>query len=363
MPFPRLPTDAGHGLFAALFRHSCTGIYMRFALRLAALALIAPLALAQDKVTLSNGDVLNGSVKAMADGKLTINTPALGDVVVPMENITNLQTADSVQLLTSTGDLIRRRIAGIDKGALMFEGQGSEPLSNLDKINPPDVPPPAWTGAFKLGAGLVSGNTDRRNVAGSFDAELRYPDDRFTVDASWDYAQDKPQGQSDWNLTQRRTGAGLKYDRFFSETTYGLATTRVLGDTLADLDLRFTAGLGVGFQLLDNETTKMTGEVGLSYFSEDYRSGAPSVDYIAARIAYKLRHAFNDKTSLIHGVEAFPSTENSDDVYFQATTEVRTNLTESMIGSLAWIWDYDNTPAPTRERSDHRVLLSVGWKF
>ena len=84
---------------------------------------------------------------------------------------------------------------------------------------------------------------------------------------------------------------------------------------------------------------------------------------VAARVAYKLRHTFNERTKLIHGVEAFPSTEDSDDVYFQATTEVRTNLTDSMIGSIAWIWDYDNTPAPTRERSDHRVLLTVGWSF
>ncbi len=350
-------------MFTGLVRYLRKGIYMRLVLRLALSLSLASAALAQDKVTLSNGDVLNGSVKAMADGKLTINSPALGDVVVPMANVTDIKTAEPVQLLTSTGDLIRRRIAGIDKGALQFDGQGSELLSNLDKINPPEDPPPKWTGAFKLGAGLVSGNTERRNVAGSFDAELRYPEDRFNVDASWDYAQDKPQGQTNWNLTQRRTGAGIKYDRFFTKTTYGLATSRVLGDTLADLDLRFTGGLGIGFQLLDNETTKMTGEVGLSYFSEQYRSGAASVDYLAARVAYKLRHSFNDKTSLIHGVEAFPSTENSQDIYFQSTTEVRTNLTESMIGSLAWIWDYDNTPAPTRERSDHRVLLSVGWKF
>lgn len=344
---------------------------MRFAPALAALALLAAVATAQDaavptspdRVTLNNGDVLNGTVKSMADGKLVLTTTAMGDVTIPMESVKNIQTGDKVALLTSSGDLIRRRIAGIENGSLMFEGQGSEALANLDKINPPADPPAKWTGAFKLGAGFVSGNTDRRNANSSFDAELRHPDDRFTVDGQWDYAEDNPNGSGGWVLNQRRTQAGLKYDRFITKTTYGLATTRVLGDTLADLDLRFTAGLGIGFQILDNEKTKMTGEAGLSYFSENYRSGAPSVDYVAARLAYKLRHEFNEKTMFIHGVEAFPSTENSKDVYFQMITEVRTSLTESMIGSLMWIWDYDNTPAPTRERGDHRLLLSVGWKF
>jgi putative salt-induced outer membrane protein YdiY len=327
------------------------------------IAFVASATLAQDKVTLDNGDVLTGKVKTMADGKLTVNSAALGDVVVPMANVKNLQTAEEVQLRTTTGDLIRRRILGIDSGTLRFDGTDTELLSNLDKINPPEQKDPEWTGALKLGAGLITGNTERRSVSGAFDAELRRTEDRLNADAQWDYAQDQDRTTSQWNLTQRRTGGGLKYDRFITETTYALATTRVLGDTLADLDMRWTAGVGYGFQLLDSEDTKLTAEAGISYLTENYRSGAPSDDYVAARLAYKLRHTFNERTKLIHGVEAFPSTEDSDDVYFQATTELRTNLTDSMIGSIAWVWDYDNTPAPTRERSDHRVLLTVGWSF
>lgn len=324
---------------------------------------LAATAAAQDKVTLDNGDVLTGKVKTMADGKLTVNSAALGDVVVPMANVKNLQTGEEVQLRTATGDLIRRRIAGIDSGTMRFEGQGTELVSNLEAINPPEKKDAEWTGAFKLGAGMISGNTERRSVSGAFDAELRRTEDRITTDAQWDYAQDQDRTTRDWNLTQRRTGGGLKYDRFVTETTYVLATTRVLGDTLADIDLRWTAGVGYGLQLIDSEATKFAVEAGVSYLTESYRSGAESNDYLAARVAYKLRHTFNERTSLIHGVEAFPSTESSDDVYFQSTTEMRTSLTESMIGSIAWIWDYDNTPAPSRERSDHRVLLTVGWSF
>lgn len=336
---------------------------MRSLLATLFLSAVAPFSMAQDKVTLDNGDVLTGTVKTMADGKLTVNSAALGDIVVPMANVKNLQTAEQVQLKTATGDLIRRRIAGIEGGLLRFDNSDTEQLSNLAAINPPAQKEAEWTGALKLGGGFISGNTERRSASGAFDAELRRTEDRLAADAQWDYAQDQDRTTNEWNLTQRRTGGGLKYDRFVTETTYALATTRVLGDTLADLELRWTAGLGYGFQVLDRDDTKLTMEAGLSYLTESYRSGAETTDYIAARVAYKLRHTFSEHTKLIHGVEAFPSTEDNDDVYFQATTELRTNLTESMIGSVAWIWDYDNTPAPTRERSDHRVLLTVGWSF
>lgn len=336
---------------------------MRILCLVACMTLVGAAAIAQDKVTLANGDVLNGSIKTMADGKLTLAQPVLGDLVIDMAKVASITSAEPVQVLTSSGDLIRRKLAGIDGGQLKFEGQGSEAMANIAKFNPPAETPAKWTGGVKIGAGLTSGNSDRRNVGASFDATLRRADDRISADAAWDYAQDKPQGQTNWNLTQRRVGAGLKYDRFLSKELYYLVTTRALGDTLADLQLRYTVGAGLGCQILDNSTTSLTGEAGLSYFNESYRSATPGVDYLAARVAYKLNHAFNDKTRMVHGVEAFPSLESPDDVYLQATTEVQTNLSESMIGSLAWIWDYDNTPAPGRDRSDHRVLLSVGWTF
>ena len=65
----------------------------------------------------------------------------------------------------------------------------------------------------------------------------------------------------------------------------------------------------------------------------------------------------------MHSGEFFPSLEDGDDFYCQIKTEVVTSLSASMLASLAHVLDFDNTPAPTRERADHRVLLSIGWKF
>ena len=135
-----------------------------------------------DRIVLTNGDQLTGTIKTMADGKLTIESSVLGDVVVEMGKITSITTVAPVGVLTTTGDLLRRRITGIENGRLMFDGQGSEALGNLDQINPPPEQPPKWTGAIKLGAGYAEGNTDRRNVAASLDAELRRPEDRITIE-------------------------------------------------------------------------------------------------------------------------------------------------------------------------------------
>jgi len=320
---------------------------------------------AQDRITLSNGDVLTGTIKTMASGKVTIESPLLGEITVPLADIKNLTTQDMVDLQTAEGDLlVKRRILGIEAGRLRLEGATAElELANLDKINPPSDPEPSWTGNFKLNALWTDGNTDRRSVGASLDAKRETKADRISFDASWNYSEDKANGATSWNLTERRAGAGMQYDYFLGKRWYALGTARVLGDTFADLDLRLTAGAGLGYTMIDNDDTRLLIEAGLSYLNENYRSNIPSVDYLAARIAYKFNQNLTEHTRFQQTVEAYPSLEQASDIYLQARSEFITNLTASMIASLAHIIDYDNTPSPGNQRADQRVELSIGWSF
>ena len=347
---------------------------MRNLLSVVAIAALSVGALAQDKVTLSNGDVLTGKITSMADGKVTIKSPLLDDVVVPIGNVKDIVTNESVTLKTKSGDLWQRRIVGIEGGSLRLEGgeTSSLALDNLGMINPPTHKAPTWTGSLNFTGTNTTGNTDTRAAGLTFDASLRREADRITVDASWSYAENKDRtspnaSSSGYVINQRRAGGGLKYDYFLSEKSYALVTARVLGDTVANLDLRFTSGAGIGYTLIDDGKALFLIEVGLSYLSESYRNfvaPAPSsTDYLAARVAYRYERPLTEHTKLVHRAEAFPSIEDSDDIYCQVTTELTTSLTDSMIASLTHVLDYDNTPAAGFKRAYNRVILSVGWSF
>jgi putative salt-induced outer membrane protein YdiY len=337
---------------------------MRIQATLAAAALFAAGAVAQDKITLTNGDVLTGTIKSMADGKVVIASPALGDVTVPLDKVGDLTTAAQVKLETKTGDLLQRRLLGIEAGNLKMEGATTSlPLADLGQINPPDKKEPEWTGALKVSGLYATGNTERTAGGLALDASRRSDADRISFDAAWDYGQDKDQVTRDWVLTQRRTGGGLKYDYFLTKRWYALATARVLGDTLAQLDLRFTSGAGLGYTWIEDGKTTFVTEAGLSYLNENYRNADPSVDYVAIRAAYRLTHELSKTSRIVHGVEAFPSTESSDEIYLQSKSELVTSLTDSMLASVSHVFDYDNTPASGQDRGDHRVLLSIGWSF
>lgn len=348
---------------------------MRNLLSVAAIAALSVGALAQDKITLSNGDVITGKITSMADGKVTIKSPMLSDVVVPIANVSDLVTGDSVTLKTKSGDIWQRKITGIEGGSLRLEGGATSSLAidNLGMINPPEKPPARWTGSLQFTGVNTTGNTETRQAGLTFDASLRRKEDRITIDAAWAYGENKDRNSplansSGYVLNQRRVGGGLKYDYYLTDKSYALATTRVLGDTIANLELRYSAGAGIGYTLIDDGSDLFLFEVGLSYFNESYRTqinpgDSTGTDYLAARIAYRWEHPLSDATKLVHRAEAFPSLEDKDDFYCQVVTELQTTLTESMVATVTHVLDYDNTPAPGFQRADNRVVLSVGWSF
>ncbi|MFK7739515.1 MAG: YdiY family protein [Planctomycetota bacterium] len=345
---------------------------MRNLISTAAIAALSAGALAQDKITLANGDTVTGAIQSMADGKVTFKSALLDEIVVPFDNIADLTTGGNVTLKAKDGDVIMRRITGIEAGALQFDGGATTSLAidNLGMINPPEKEAPKWTGSLKFTGINTTGNTEVRSAGLFFDAVRKTDADRLSVDAQWDYAEQKTPGAptgSGYVLSQRRTGAGLKYDYFLSDRAYLWVAARALGDTIANLDLRFTASAGVGYQVIDTEKVQFLFEAGLAYFNENYRVVLPGqigeTDFLAARLAYRYENQLSDDTKLVHRAEAFPSLEDSADFYCQVTTELSTSLTDNMIASVAHILDYDNTPAPGFERADNRVILTVGWSF
>lgn len=218
-----------------------------------------------------------------------------------------------------------------------------------------------WTGAITVGASLSNGNTDIQRASAAFDAVKRLEGERFTVGAAWNYSSERGA------ITQRRAGAKGQYDYFINEKSYLLGQVSAETDDIANVDLRWTAGVGYGYQFRDDEEWRLAGEVGVSYFNEEFAianaMGETEFDFIAARLAYKAEWDYSEKWAFMQIAEAFPSLEDSKNVYTKLDTRVKATLTESMFAQLQWIWDWDNTPSPTNKRSDYLYLLTVGWTY
>jgi len=232
-------------------------------------------------------------------------------------------------------------------------------LAELQAAPPPapETVAPKWTGSFALGATYSDGNTERKSATATADAEYRREIDRTKFGFLWNYAEESGV------LTDRKTQARGQYDRFFSKKFYGLVQASADDDFGAAIDLRTTVGAGVGYQFQDKPSWKLSGELGLSYVDVDYFGTVDDTSYTAARAAYNWAWVPNTKYSLGQTAEIFPSLEDPDDVSARVDTKGRLNLTDKMFAQIQWLYQWDNTPATGKERSDNLVVLGVGWSF
>ncbi|MDF1800778.1 MAG: DUF481 domain-containing protein [Planctomycetota bacterium] len=221
---------------------------------------------------------------------------------------------------------------------------------------------PQWTGSVAMSAITTSGNTEQESFNFDAGAVLRRDVDRFTWKSYLNYATDSSSGTS--TLTQRKMGTSLKYDYFVNEaeTTYLFANTGAEYDALADLDLRAKFGGGLGYQFWEKPESKLSGEVGVNYFIEDYEGGQ-SDEYAALRLAADSFEQLNEDLTWATSAEVYPSLENKDDVTAKLDTKLSLSLTETMFSSLQYVMDYDNTPNGANDRVDSRIVLALGWSF
>ena len=223
-----------------------------------------------DEVHLTNGDRLTGEIVTMENELLVLKTTYAGDVRLSWQDVTCIASERELTFRLANKEILIGRAICPRAGKIQIVGvsigESAElSLDELQAINP-SPPPPSVTykGNLTGGASATSGNTDDAVVYFSAGFEARSKRHRFTLGGKLNY------GETDGEITARNALGRIKYDFFMTEKVYAYAQGLLESDEFQDLDLRSTAGLGLGYQILDTKRTSLFAEAGVSYFNEDF---------------------------------------------------------------------------------------------
>ena len=317
-----------------------------------------------DEVVFNNGDRLSGKIVSADGGKLVIETRVAGKVTVDLSNVKTFSTDAPIELRLKDGSTIKDSIAaGEADGQVATKGSGDVaaqplPIANIAKINPQEK----WTGSIVAGALITRGNSDTDNVNISIDAVRRREDDRMTASAGYLYGRQENPGTGDDSTTVDNWFLLGKYDYFLNEKLYLYGLGRIERDRIADLDLRVSPSVGVGYQWIERPDFNFSTEAGLGWVYEDFETG-DSEDHFAARFAYHVDKQLNDKVSVFHNFEYLPSLEDISDFNLNTDAGIKASMTDRMFTQFKIEWKYDSEPAPGAEENDLRYILGVGWQF
>ena len=313
-----------------------------------------------DEILLKNGDLLSGEIVHLEGKTIIMKTSYAGEIKVEWQEVICVTTDRELTFLLKTKEILKGRATCPDDGRIQLEGEKigrSEEfsLADLEAIYLKPPPTVKYTGSVTLGGSLNKGNTDKASLNSAARFQARGKRQRVFFEGKYNY------GESDGVKDEENWLFRGKYDFFVTKKFYTYAQTLLESDDFQDLNLRSTAGVGVGYQILDTDRTKLSAEAGPSYVNEDYDE-AKDNRYAAAR--WSVRFEFDivpERIKLFHLDEGFYSLEESDTWFVLTEQGVRFTLVENFFANFEFDYKYNNSPAPGNKKSDYAYIIGVGY--
>ena len=320
---------------------------------------VAAAALA-DEVLFKSGDRLTGTVKSLAGGKMLFDSKVAGPLTLNMEDIQTFSTDAPIEIALADGSTINQKISAAAAGQVAVDAGRTLPFGSIAKLNPEK---PAWKGIVSAGATFVRGNTKSETASVGVEAARRTDVDRITLGAGYYTAKQRDNTTRDNSTTADNWFLKGQYDYFFSETMYGYGNIRYEKDRIANLDMRLTPGLGLGYQWIEQADLNFSTEAGANWVYEKYQDPDETRTYMAGRLAYHVDKSFNDHVKAFHNLEYIPSFERIDTYLVNADIGMRAAMTARLALEAKAQLAYNSQPSAGRDKKDLRYILGVGWTF
>ncbi|UCF94673.1 MAG: DUF481 domain-containing protein [Desulfobacterales bacterium] len=315
-----------------------------------------------DEVRLLNGDRLTGKIVSMQADDLTLQTSFAGEITIKWSEVARIRTETPLRLVLADETKLEGIPQSIEDRKIKLQLDSlSEPIffdmDQVSAINPPEEPPVRLNGQLNFGFSKATGNTDTERIHGDGELVARTQKSRYTAGAEYNRAKDENEKTEDNVLGY------LKYDHFLTPKFYFYMNGLFEKDEFKDINLRSTAGAGLGYQFFESEQMNLSVEAGPSYVNTDFDEGDDE-DSVSGRWAVKFDRFFFDKLFQYYFKnEGYVSLTDANDVFMFTRTGLRFPLRMGLFLNGGWEWDWDNQPALGSDKSDYRYILSLGYGF
>lgn len=231
---------------------------------------------------------------------------------------------------------------------------------------PPPAPPPAqappppdaWTGTAGAGVSITSGNADTVNYNVAFDV---------TRDAKTRSVQKMKglyiRGEREGELTANQLALAFRHQLTVTPRLYVFGQLDYLRDTFKRIEYLVAPTVGVGYKVVDAETTKFSVDGGLGAVWEKN----PDLDAdasVAITAGEKLEHQLTATTSLRHATTALWKADDVADGLYTITIGVGFKISERLQFTMDLVDTFKNKPPDaTTEKNDVVFVTALAAKF
>lgn len=339
------------------------------------LFIFSPFCLLADKVVITDGSILNGSIIGMFDGNLTISTSFAGKIVIPYTSISSISSDREISLRLEDNRTFDGFIEGAEENLLTIRNsEQSFAFSEIKHLWDASTSDPQISSAQKnaiamqmkwkhaLGFDLTgaSGNTD------SFGLGIRLDSSFANKMRGYDfYLSYVNSTKKDLTIVDE-TKFGIDYDsRFFEELSW-YAKTDLENDRLEEVDLRATAALGLKYSWIEEQNYKASVRGGAAFRFEEL--GSDSVKNLsepALDLGLEYSQKLKDFLSLESELSFIPNIDDFSNFLFRKDTALVMPLNKKREWKIRSGLEgtYNSTPVTDKEELDLKYYLRLVYDF
>ncbi len=279
-----------------------------------------------DEIYLKNGDKISGQIKQEEQDSISVETEAMGLIVVKSNAI---------------GHMIRAQEGGLQQSVK----------------DPEEI---VWQREVALGYNYATGNTRESQFNGSFliNRNNKHIDEWIA------------KGHMYYSSTKRKMDAhkwyGMgRYAYSFGSMKrwYNFYRVEADHDRFADIDYRFVPAAGVGYWFYDLPRLKLIVEAGAGYEHTSYRSNIKDKgDWVLVPRAFFEKELFAN-TKIRQDIYYYPTFEDFSDYRIHSETVLDMAMNHKLSLRISLIDDYNADPPADTKDNDLRVISSLAYSF
>lgn len=233
-------------------------------------------------------------------------------------------------------------------------------LSSTAAAQTASKPDGAWRGSVGASLSSSSGNNESTSATLNADAVRQRDRDKLLASVLSLYSRSETDGVEE--LTASRFLAKTRYDRDFSQRTYGFVGYDLEKDKLADLRWRHSPSIGGGLHLVETETFTFDVFGGYSHNREELYTGAKR-DFDEGLLGEETTHKLSEDTSLRQRLVVYPNLTESGEYRLVFDASLLSPLVGSWNLTLNYSARYQSNPPPGVQKNDTLVFAGLQYRW
>jgi len=220
-----------------------------------------------------------------------------------------------------------------------------------------------WKTSIAIGFNLTSGNSETTlgNASATLERQTEPHLVRIVVEGAYGESEvESTEGATVDETTAQNAKLSANYKRSLNGA-FLYADATALHDDIAEIDYRFTPGLGAGYFLVKTTAVRLSAEAGAGYLWEDVKDIEDN--YATFRAAQRLDWQISQTAKLWQTVEYLPRADDFKDYLLNAEIGVEAAMTTAVNLRVVIQDRYDNTPAAGKEENDIAVISALSMSL